>query len=147
MKNHKSAEAIALSQESYKNEVREEASQQGFDVNNVEVREGENHLCKPAQFVIPNVIDAETRCELLTALEQIKVTQLDLKNIKLSGKGRGLVFSFKNAFGHNTFVMLTVYSSRCDSSRSRIVSNIFILYLCLMCDIMHYPISAFMVLS
>ena len=52
--------------------VREEASQQGFDINNVEVREGEDYSCKQAHLVITNTIDAETKSELLTALEQIK---------------------------------------------------------------------------
>ena len=70
--------------------VREEASQQGFDINNVEVREGEDYSCKPAHLVITNTIDAETKSELLTAFEQIKLTQLDLKVINLSGKGKGL---------------------------------------------------------
>ena len=32
LKDHKSAEAIALSRESYKSVVREEASEQGFDI-------------------------------------------------------------------------------------------------------------------
>ena len=59
--------------------VREEASQQSFDINNVEVREGEGYSCKPAHLVITNTIDAETKSELLTGLEQIKLTQLDLK--------------------------------------------------------------------
>ena len=38
----KLAEATALSRESYKDVVREEASQQDFDINNVEVREDED---------------------------------------------------------------------------------------------------------
>ena len=59
-----------LSRDSYKSVVREEASQQGFDINNVEVREGEDYFCKPAHFVITNTNDAETKSELLTALEQ-----------------------------------------------------------------------------
>ena len=63
-------EATALSRDLYKSVVREEASQQGFDINNVEVRKGDDHSCK-----------------LLTALEQIKFTQLDLKAVNLSGKG------------------------------------------------------------
>ena len=50
--------------------VREEASQQGFDINKVEFREGEDYFCKPAHFVITNTNDAETKSELLTALEQ-----------------------------------------------------------------------------
>ena len=92
LKDKKSAEAIALSRESYKNVFREEASQQGFDINSVEVREGEDYSCKPAHLVITNVIDVEIKSELLTALEQIKLTQLDLKVIDLSGKRNGLAF-------------------------------------------------------
>ena len=93
LKDHKSAEANALSCESYKNVVREGASQQGFDINIVEVREGEDYSCKPVHLVITNVIDDETNSELLTALEQIKFTQLDLKVINLSGKSKGLAFN------------------------------------------------------
>ena len=74
LKDHKSAEATALSRESYKNVVREEASQQGFDINNVEVRKGEDYSCKPAHLVTTNVIRDETKSKLLTALEQIKFT-------------------------------------------------------------------------
>ena len=92
LKDHKSAEVLALSRESYKNVDREEACQQGFDINNVEVREGEDYSCKAAHLLITNVIDAETKSELLTAPVQIKFTQLDLKVIILSGKSKGLAF-------------------------------------------------------
>ena len=94
LKDHSSAEVIALSHGSYKAVVREEASQQGFDINNVEVREGEDHSCKPAHLVITNTINAETKSELLTALEQIKFMQLNLKAVNLSGKGKVLAFFF-----------------------------------------------------
>ena len=60
-------EAIALSRASYKGVVREEASQQDFGINNVEVREGEDNSCKSAYLGITNTIDAETKSELLTA--------------------------------------------------------------------------------
>ena len=136
LKDHKSAEAIALSPESYKRKVREEASQQGFDINDVEVKEGEEYSCKPAHLVVTNIIDFETKSEILTALEQIKFTQLDLKGINLNEKSKSLKFFFKNCFRHNTFVMPIVYSSRQNSSRSCIVLNIIILYLCLLPDIM-----------
>ena len=53
LKDHKSAEAIALSNELYKSVVREEAAQHGFDINNIEVREGEDYSCKPAHLVVP----------------------------------------------------------------------------------------------
>ena len=95
MKDHKSAEAIALSPESYKRKVREEASQQGFDINDVEVKEGEEYSCKPAHLVVTNTIDFETKSEILTALEQIKFTQLDLKGINLNEKSKSLKFSLK----------------------------------------------------
>ena len=83
LKDYKSAEAIALSRESYKNVIREESSQQGFDINNVEVREDEGYSLKTAHLVITNIIDAKTKSELLTELEQIKLTRLDLKVINL----------------------------------------------------------------
>ena len=69
LKDHNSVEVIPLSHGSYKPVVREDASQQGFDINNVEVREGEDYSSKPAHFVITNAINAETKSELLTALE------------------------------------------------------------------------------
>ena len=69
LKDHSSAEVIALSHGSYKAVVREEASQQGFDINNVEVREVEDYSSKPAHFVITNTINAETKSKLLRALE------------------------------------------------------------------------------
>ena len=112
LKDHKLAEAIALSRESYKNMIREEAPQHGFDKYKLEFREGEEYSCKPGHLVILNLIDAETNSELLTALEQIKFTQLDLKLITLSGEGKGLAFFFINCFAHNTFVMSIVYSSK-----------------------------------
>ena len=90
LKDHKSMEATALSRDSYKSAVREEASQQGFDINNVEVREDEDHSCKPAHLVITNTINAETKSEL----EQIKFMQLNLKAVNLSGKGKVLAFFF-----------------------------------------------------
>ena len=92
--------------------VREEASQQGFDINNVEVREDEGYSCKSAHLVITNTIDAETKSEYLRALEQINFTQLDLKVISLSGKGKGFAFFFKKCFTHITFAMSIVYCSR-----------------------------------
>ena len=66
----------------------------------------------PAHLVITNTIDVKTKSELLTSLEQIKFTQLDLKVINLSGKGKALEFFFKKCFTHITFAMLIAYSSR-----------------------------------
>ena len=74
-----SAEAVGLSRESYKSVARVEASQQGFNINNVDFREGEDHSCKPAHLLVTNTVDAETKSELLTALDQIKFMQLDFK--------------------------------------------------------------------
>ena len=122
--------SVPLSRKSYRSVVREEASQHRFDISNVEVREGEDYSCKPGYLVITNTIYVETKLKLLTVLEQIKFTQLDLKVINLSGKGRGLWFFFKKCFKHNTFTMSFVYYLRY-SSLSCIVSNIITLYLCL----------------
>ena len=69
LKDHNSVEATALSHGSYKDMNREEASQQGFDINDVEVREVEDYSSKPAHFVITNTINAERKSELLAALE------------------------------------------------------------------------------
>ena len=52
-----------VSRESHKSVVREEASQQSFDTDNVEVREGKDYSCKPAYLVITNTIDAQTKSE------------------------------------------------------------------------------------
>ena len=112
LKDYKSAEPIVLSRESYKSVVRQEDSQQGFDISNVEVRESEDYSCKPGHLVITNTIHTETKSELLTVIEQIKFTRLDLKVINLNEKGKGLAFFFKNCFARNTFVMLIVYSSK-----------------------------------
>ena len=73
LKNHKSAKEIALSRESYKSVVREGASQQGFDINNVSFREGEDYSCKPAHLVITNTIDAERRSKLFNSAWANKV--------------------------------------------------------------------------
>ena len=40
--------------------IREEASQQGFDINNIEFRKGEDYSYKPDHLVITNVINAKT---------------------------------------------------------------------------------------
>ena len=129
--------SVPLSRKSYRRVVREEASQHRFDISTVEVREGEDYSCKPGYLVITNTIYVETKLKLLTVLEQIKFTQLDLKVINLSGKGRGLWFFFKKCFKHNMFTMSFVYYLRY-SSLSCIVSNIITLYLCLLPDIMKY---------
>ena len=76
--------------------------------------------------------------ELLTALEQIKFMQLDLKVINLSGKGKSMAFFIKNWFAHNTFVISIFYSSRWNSSRFCIISNIIILHSCLLRNIMRF---------
>ena len=60
LKDHNSVEATALSRGSYKDMNSKEASQQVFDINNVEVREVEDYSSKPAHFVITNTINAET---------------------------------------------------------------------------------------
>ena len=95
LKDYKLAKAITLFRESHKNMIREEASQQDFDINNIEFRKGEDYSYKPDHLVITNVINAKTNSGLLAVLEQMKFAHLDLKVINLSGKGKGLSFSLK----------------------------------------------------
>ena len=65
--------------------VREEASQQGFEINKLRLEKVKIiPASQPAHMVITNTVDAETKSKLLTALEQITFTQLDLKVINLS---------------------------------------------------------------
>ena len=56
LKDHKSAEAITLTRESYENEVC-----QGYEIENVATTEGTDFLCKPAQLVIAKFIDCESK--------------------------------------------------------------------------------------
>ena len=93
LKDHKSAEAIALSRESYENVIKEAAAQQGYDLISVKVTEGEDYSVKPADFIITSSIDVDTKDELLIALQQIKFTGLDLKLINLSGEGKRIFIS------------------------------------------------------
>ena len=88
LKDHKSAQSYTLSRESYQHVIKEAAAQRGFTVENVRVREGDDFSCKPAQLIITNTIDVETKEELLIALEKIKFTGLDLKVINPSGDGK-----------------------------------------------------------
>ena len=65
--------------------VREEASQQGFEINKLRLEKVKIiPASQPARMVITNTVDAETKSKLLTALEQITFMQLDLKVINLS---------------------------------------------------------------
>ena len=81
LKDYKSAEGIAFPRESYKSVVREKASQQRFDINNVvKDRKGEDYLYKPAHQVITNLIDVINKSELLTSLAQNKRTSLILQS-------------------------------------------------------------------
>ena len=130
LKDNKLVEAIALSRESYKNVVREEASQQGFDISNIKVREGEDFSCKPAHLIITNVINAETKSELLTVLKQIKFTQLDLKLINLSGKNKSL------AFFQQTVLHIRLFLCQLFILQDKTVHDLSSLYLCLLRDIM-----------
>ena len=81
LKDHKSAKAITLIRESYKNVVRQAALEQGYETGNVAATEGADFSCKPVQLVITKFIDCESKKELLCGLQHVRNTDLHLKLI------------------------------------------------------------------
>ena len=74
LKDHKSAEAITLTRESYENAVRQAALEQGYEIENVAATEGTDFSCKPMQLVITKCIDCESKKELLSGLQHVRNT-------------------------------------------------------------------------
>ena len=93
LKDHKSAEAITLTRESHENVVCQAALEQGFEIENVAATEGTDFSCKPAQLVITNFIDCESKKELLSGLQYVRNTELHLKLIDLD-PNRGIIILF-----------------------------------------------------
>ena len=93
LKDHKSAEAITLTQESYENVVCQAALEQGYEIENVASTEGTDFSCKPAQLVITKFIDCESKKELLSVLQHVRNTDLHLKLIDLD-PNRGIIILF-----------------------------------------------------
>ena len=81
LKDHKSAEAITLTRESYENVVCQAALEQGYEIENVAVTKGADFSCKPAQLVIAKFIDCESKKEQLCGLQHVRKTDLHLKLI------------------------------------------------------------------
>ena len=81
LKDHKSAKAITLIRESYKNVVCQAALEQGYEIENVAVTKGADFSCKPAQLVIAKFIDCESKKEQLCGLQHVRKTDLHLKLI------------------------------------------------------------------
>ena len=93
LKDHKSAEAITLTRESYENVVCQAALEQGYEIENVAATEGTDFSCKPAQLVITKFIDCESKKELLSGLQHVRNTDLHLKLIDLD-PNRGIIILF-----------------------------------------------------
>ena len=74
LKDHKSAEKITLTRESYENAVCQVALEQGYDIENVAATEGTDFSCKPMQLVITKCIDCESKKELLSGLQNVHNT-------------------------------------------------------------------------
>ena len=81
LKDHKSAKAITLIRESYKNVVCQAALEQGYEIENVAVTKEADFSCKPAQLVIAKFIDCESKKEQLCGLQHVRKTDLHLKLI------------------------------------------------------------------
>ena len=93
LKDHKSAEVIILTRESYENVVSQAALEQGYDIENVAATEGTDFSCKPAQLAFTKFIDSESKKELLSELEHVRNTDLHFKLIDLD-PNRGILISF-----------------------------------------------------
>ena len=93
LKDHKSAEAITLTRESYEDVVCQAALEQGYEIENVAATEGTDFSCKPAQLVITKFIDCESKKELLSGLQHVRNTVLHLKVIDLD-PNRGILVLF-----------------------------------------------------
>ena len=88
LKDHKSAEVITLTRESYENVVC-----QGHEIENVPATEGTDFSYKPAQLVMTKFIDCASKKELLPGLQHIRNTDLHLKVIGLD-PNRGILILF-----------------------------------------------------
>ena len=93
LKDHKSAEVITLTRESYENVVCQAALEQGYEIENVAATEGTDFSCKPAQLVITKFIDRESKKELLSGLQYVRNTDLHLNVIDLD-PNRGILILF-----------------------------------------------------
>ena len=93
LRDHRSAEAITLTQESYENVVYQAALEQGYETENVASTEGTDFLCKPVQLVITKFIDCKSKKELLSGLQHARNTDLHLKLINLD-PARGIIILF-----------------------------------------------------
>ena len=93
LKDHKSAEAITLTRESYENVVCQAALEKGYDIENVTATEGTDLSCKPAQLVITKFIACESKRELLSGLQHVRNTDLHFKLIDLD-PNRGILILF-----------------------------------------------------
>ena len=55
LKDHKSAESMTLTRESYENVVCQAALEQGYGIENVAATEGTDFSCKPAELVLQSL--------------------------------------------------------------------------------------------
>ena len=93
LKDHKSAEAITLTRESYENVVCQAALEKGFEIEKVAVTDGTDFSCKPAQLVITKFIDCESKKELPSGLQHVHNFCLHLKLADLDPNG-GIIILF-----------------------------------------------------
>ena len=69
-----------LSNENY---VRIAAESQGYEMNHVALREGEDFSSKPVQLILTERLDDGVRREILSGIEQMKFVDIDWKIINL----------------------------------------------------------------
>lgn len=100
LKDHDCEHAKTLTVMSQTRSVRGAASSQGYDMDYVHLKEGEDYSSMPAQLFLTERIDFNVAKEIKDGLEKIKHVKLKLKLVDYSKKGK--MFS-------NQFVLLDLH--------------------------------------
>lgn len=92
LKDHNDEEAIRITRLSYHNMVRDAVNKEGVQLQMVDTMETDNVSMKPAQLILTSRLDEDVRRELLSGLEKMKFTQLDLKVINEGVNEKGMQY-------------------------------------------------------
>lgn len=87
MKHHNCSEAQRIARKSHKIAIKDAAKSQGYDIENVSIKEGENYSCKPVQLILTERLDVCVCQEILDGLKKMSFANLDLKVINKAKKG------------------------------------------------------------
>ena len=94
LKDHKCEEAIRMAVLSQSRMVRDAASSQGYKVDYVPIKEGQNYSTKPVQLYVTSRCDLSICQEILDGIDKLKFRGLELKVINNCIKGNFKVIYF-----------------------------------------------------